>query len=66
LHDEQLDLLHDVHSDDEDVNVVPDLTPNPENSFFTSAHPHSGQLTEFEPAETSSSNLLSHLVHLNS
>ncbi len=58
--------MQEVHPDDDDVNVAPDFTPKPEKSFFTLTQPHSGHLTEFEPAETNSSNLCSHLVHLNS
>lgn len=66
LQDVQLGFEHDVQLEASDVNFPPDLTPKPEKSFLTWSQPHSGHLTEFDPAATSSSNLDSHLVHLNS
>lgn len=62
----QLDFEHDEQLDAADVNVSPDLTPKPENNFLTSAQPHFGHATEFDPTAVSSSNFVSHFVHLNS
>lgn len=62
----QLDFVQDVHPEDDDENVPPDLTPKPEKSFFTSVQPHFGHAVESAPAGTSSSNFASHFAHLNS